>query len=480
MSAMSHLTGEITGEIVVFAGPTVRRAEIEARCPGCTVLAPAALGDVTRAARRRPRAIAIIDGVFERRPAVYHKEILWAMSEGVQVFGAASMGALRAAELGAFGMIGVGRIHQMFVDGEIDADDEVAVAHGTAEFDHRSFSEALVNIRATMTAAVDAGIVRPESAAALVKIAQSMFYPARVWPAVITAAEDHVPADELDALREWLPTGRVDQKALDAHELLDVLAALDRTTTVRRPDFEFSRTHYWDDIEAAVDGGSVPLQSAGVDDVLEELRLDPDRYLELAARARGHALGLALADQFGFEADDADTAEEITAWRTAHGLEDTAGVQSWLADHGVATDELVRLARERVRARWSRMSTDPRFSAALVDQLVFDGAYRPLADRAATKRLELRERGLEAADDPTAVGIDDSDLFAAFVATNRRFESSSLETVAATLDFRNQHELIGALRRAHLAGGADADDAVTASSASTVAGGSRFGVADPQ
>ena len=56
-----------------------------------------------------PRAIGIIDGVFLDVASVWHREILWALSQGVHVFGAASMGALRAAELDGFGMRGVGR-----------------------------------------------------------------------------------------------------------------------------------------------------------------------------------------------------------------------------------------------------------------------------------------------------------------------------------------------------------------------------------
>ena len=42
-------------------------------------------------------------GAFASVPAVRHKEILWALSEGIPVIGAASIGALRAAELTAFG-----------------------------------------------------------------------------------------------------------------------------------------------------------------------------------------------------------------------------------------------------------------------------------------------------------------------------------------------------------------------------------------
>ena len=50
------------------------------------------------------RAQVIVDGSFQWTPAVWHKEILWAMGRGVHVFGAASMGALRAAELDGFGL----------------------------------------------------------------------------------------------------------------------------------------------------------------------------------------------------------------------------------------------------------------------------------------------------------------------------------------------------------------------------------------
>ena len=74
-------------------------------------MAPARQGDIWRAVRaHRPVAIGLIDGVFFHEPAVWHREILWALAEGVHVFGAASMGALRAAELEPFGMRGVGRV----------------------------------------------------------------------------------------------------------------------------------------------------------------------------------------------------------------------------------------------------------------------------------------------------------------------------------------------------------------------------------
>ena len=91
--------------VYVFAGPTLRHDEIREHLDA-VCLPPAAQGDVYRAALNRPRVIAVVDGYFEGVPAVWHKEVLWALDHGIHVFGSASMGALRAAELAHFGMTG--------------------------------------------------------------------------------------------------------------------------------------------------------------------------------------------------------------------------------------------------------------------------------------------------------------------------------------------------------------------------------------
>ena len=140
--------------VVVFTGPTLRQAEAEARLGGI-VLPPARQGDIWRAVHaHKPVAIGLIDGVFFHEPAVWHREILWAMAEGVHVFGAASMGALRAAELAPFGMQGVGRVFEALRDGlwpgfaePFEDDDEVAVIHAPAELGHAPLSDAMVDLR---------------------------------------------------------------------------------------------------------------------------------------------------------------------------------------------------------------------------------------------------------------------------------------------------------------------------------------------
>ena len=206
--------------VYVFTGPTLSpeeaRAEIDA-----IYLPPVSQGDVYRVSLKSPRAIGIIDGYFECVPAVWHKEILWAMTQGIHVYGSGSMGALRAVELAAFGMEGVGAIFEAYRDGTLEDDDEVAVAHGPAETRYRPLSVAMVNIRFTLSSAVKARVISSATRAKLERIGKDLFYPDRTYPRILeVAAKAEVPEAELRAFREWLPRGEVNQKRTDALAML--------------------------------------------------------------------------------------------------------------------------------------------------------------------------------------------------------------------------------------------------------------------
>jgi len=54
---------------LVFVGPTLDSKDLAA-AGDFTALPPVSQGDVYRAARRRPRAIGIIDGYFSGAPSV--------------------------------------------------------------------------------------------------------------------------------------------------------------------------------------------------------------------------------------------------------------------------------------------------------------------------------------------------------------------------------------------------------------------------
>jgi hypothetical protein len=215
-------------DIVVFLGPSLPVDDAR-RTLAARYLGPACCGDVLRARRLRPRVIAIVDGLFAQTAAVWHKEIMLALDDGIAVFGASSMGALRAAELAPFGMIGIGRIFEAYRDGVYTDDDEVALLHGSAESAYREMSDAMVNIRATVAHAVRAGIVCPESAERIVLCARNTFYQERsLARAIETAWGSNPHADEAIRFRQFIASGGyVNQKRLDAEELLAHLAQRD-------------------------------------------------------------------------------------------------------------------------------------------------------------------------------------------------------------------------------------------------------------
>jgi hypothetical protein len=241
--------------IVVFTGPTLAADE------GRAVLdadyrPPARQGDVYRAALQGPKVIGIIDGYFERVPSVWHKEILWSMSQGIHVFGGASMGALRAAELANYGMEGAGRIYAALRSGEIVDDDEVAVAHATADGGYRAISEAMVNIRATLTGAAEQNVIAADTERELERLAKSLFYADRSYERLLRdGLEAGLPGAEVQALRAWLPQGRIDQKRQDAIELLRLMRdRLAEPLAPKRVTYRFEHTHTWEMLRQRIGG----------------------------------------------------------------------------------------------------------------------------------------------------------------------------------------------------------------------------------
>jgi hypothetical protein len=216
----------------VFVGPTLNLNEARFHLD-VDYRPPAGRNDVRHAVRDGACRIGLIDGYLTQMPAVTHKELLEALDLGVEVFGAASMGALRAAELDRYGMVGVGRIYEAYRNRVLERDDEVVVLHGPAELGYPVVSEAMVNIRATIAAARDI-IIGTQAAEALLRIAADLHYPERSWRRILRQIREHgMPQAEIDRFEDWLRDGQVDQKRADALALLDLLAAAESSRTHR-------------------------------------------------------------------------------------------------------------------------------------------------------------------------------------------------------------------------------------------------------
>jgi hypothetical protein len=390
--------------VCVFVGPTLAAEKALAVCPDAILLPPVRQGDVYRVATSvKPDAIGIIDGYFSHVPSVWHKEILHAMAAGIPVYGAASMGALRAAELAQFGMVGVGRIFEAYRDGVLEPfadrfedDDEVAVLHGPRELGHRPLSEALVNVRCTLALATEEGLIDAATRDRLIRTGKAIFYQERTYEAILSAAAGSERAEEIERLHTWLPGGRIDQKRADAILMLEALrGAMPADSGIR---YTLAETTLWERAKAAVD-----LERASPAPELDELRLQGTAYL--AARARAVDRLLDPDGIQGTRPDTPDTPEEAQ-------LPDT-----------VVTPAAAR-ARELLAAQLPGALVERHILA----ELRASGADRALRWRADEKRQRLaRVR--------TAQPVPALDLVAWYFARQHVAPPADLETYARQLDF---------------------------------------------
>ncbi len=308
-----------TADVVVFLGPSLPAAEARRIAP-CRVLPPARAGDVLAVLPERPLAIALVDGLFDSTPAPWPREILAALDAGVAVFGAASMGALRAAELAPFGVVGVGRIFRWYAEGALDDDGEVALLHAGAEQGWRPFTVPLVAVRAAADAARHERVLSGPAARALVAAAGQIHYTERTWPRVVGEARLDAPARA--RLLAFLPRAP-DPKAEDARVCIEAAAAFARarragapapapareapSSHLRRARLRHART--------VLPGGA----SAASGDVLAAVARRPDAG-RLAAEGLRRALLAAIARGHGLAPGPGESERALQAWLARLGV----------------------------------------------------------------------------------------------------------------------------------------------------------------
>jgi ribosomal protein S12 methylthiotransferase accessory factor len=163
--------------------------------------------------------VGIVDGEFDQSLAVTPREILALLARGVTVAGSSSMGALRAAELHAHGMRGIGRIFEMYRDEEVMADDEVALIYDPDSL--RALTEPLVNVRCAVNRAQAANVVSPAEARAILDAACALPYRARTYRRILADAGTRLGRS---VARLEAELASHDQKRIDATRLFREIA----------------------------------------------------------------------------------------------------------------------------------------------------------------------------------------------------------------------------------------------------------------
>ncbi|WP_209733081.1 TfuA-like protein [Methanococcus voltae] len=192
---------------------------------------PIKRGDLQKPEMLNYDIIGIIDGCFLQNTAVGHREILNIIKKGIKVYGAGSMGALRASELDDFGMVGVGKVYNLYKSGALCDDDEVAVTFDKilnhnqnlsqkeqSEFEIVQVTFSMVSFREFMANALSDNIVTREEHDILIKNAKELYYPLRTYETVFEKSQ--ISKETMDNLMNYIKSQK-DMKMVDGFEMLN-------------------------------------------------------------------------------------------------------------------------------------------------------------------------------------------------------------------------------------------------------------------
>ncbi|RED43370.1 TfuA-like protein [Aestuariispira insulae] len=437
--------------VAVFLGPSL--PENEARSIlDVNYLPPVSQGDVYRAVSEGAKVVAVIDGYFERIPAVWHKEILWAMKQGVHVYGASSMGALRAAELAPFGMKGVGEIFHAFAEGRLFDDDEVTIAHGPKELGYPATSDAMVNIRATLDRAVDAAIVTPKIRDLLIERAKGTYYPLRNYEDLLDFLETH-DADAAAALACWLPEGRIDAKKADAKALLqEVRNALEQGLSPFEAGYHFEHTDAWE--QASKKAGrqiaaAIP-EELPMDVILEELRLDGAAYAKTMGVALSRSLALREAERQGATIDRERFRSVLNNFFVQRGRKTPEAIAEWMREQDVDSTKLTELIQRELKVGLVETLFRDDIIAQIPDSLRVGGIYGAVVRRAMEKRQWLQVNGYENVR-VESCGVDEGTLLGWHFGGRHQMDiPGDLDGYAQSIGLGNRFDFLQALARDYL------------------------------
>ena len=207
---------------VIFLGPSLSRQKAK-NILEADYRPPAKKGDLLRLAdsTKDIAMVGLVDGFFlQDYPPTPIEVYQLATKKNMLLVGAASLGALRAVELEKFGMIGIGKIFELYKTGKIDGDDEVAVTF--EEGRHTLQSEAMIDIRFNLFIARRKGIIDENTKRQITKVAKNVYFPFRNYADILDLSKRQYPLSDsyIESFRAYITSNRESLKERDAIKLL--------------------------------------------------------------------------------------------------------------------------------------------------------------------------------------------------------------------------------------------------------------------
>ncbi|MFB5600547.1 MAG: TfuA-like protein [Nitrososphaeraceae archaeon] len=209
---------------LVFLGPSLSLEKAKAIIQA-EFVPPAKKGDfINLTMSSDKRTIILIDGVFLQDYPPTPIEVFQVIRKpNFQVYGASSLGALRAVELEKFGMKGYGRVFELYKKNIINADDEVAV---TFDNEYNLLSEAMIDIRYNLFLALKNEIIDKETKLILTRVAKKIYFPLRNYDNITNNSIKFYPhkREYIQSFQEFILRHRTSIKEIDAINLLKKIA----------------------------------------------------------------------------------------------------------------------------------------------------------------------------------------------------------------------------------------------------------------
>jgi len=204
---------------VIFIGPTLSIDKAK-EILDADYRPPAKKGDLLKLIPTAVKFVGLIDGYFlQDYPPTPIEVYNLLRKKDVLVFGSSSLGALRAVELKRFGMMGIGKIFNLFLKGIIDSDDEVAVTF-TGYREHQS--DALIDIRYNLFLAQKKQIIDKNTKRNILRIAKKTYFPYRTYDDILEKSKKvfSLQKKQIEDFGEYISKHKVSLKEKDAITLL--------------------------------------------------------------------------------------------------------------------------------------------------------------------------------------------------------------------------------------------------------------------
>ena len=204
---------------VIFLGPSLSREKAR-KILDADYRLPAKKGDLLQLILKEVDIVGLVDGYFlQDYPPTPIEVYNLVRKKNVKVFGSSSLGALRAVELGKYGMIGIGKIFRLFRDGILEADDEVAVTFT----DYTNYkSEALIDIRYNLFLAQKYKIIDNRTGRSILKVSKQTYFPYRTYEDILDKCKLKYPEinSQVESFRGYILNNKKSLKERDAVRLL--------------------------------------------------------------------------------------------------------------------------------------------------------------------------------------------------------------------------------------------------------------------